>query len=154
MPSVSVPFMKLDIAYLRRAVTSVTVIGLIASPALARTSIKSAPTEAIDRAAKGVVAQIEDDVAKKGDWMFQSVRTTGCTSIVTAKPINPGGDGALGRWTIDWATAEAVQMQYNFVYIKAPGLQFAIVGNGKAKATRKLAALAQAMQVKMGACLG
>ena len=146
--------MRFDTAHLRRVATAATLIGLVNSPALARQPIKSAPTEAIDRAAKGVVAQIEDDVAKKGDWLFQSVRTTGCTSIVTAKPINPGGNGALGRWTIDWATAEAAQMQYNFVHIKAPGTQFNIVGDGKAKATRKLAALAQAMQVKMGACLG
>ncbi len=146
--------MRSDTARKRRAATVITLIGIIASPALARRPAKSAPTEAIDRAAKGVVAQIEDDVAKKGDWIFQSVRTAGCTTIVTAKPINPGGDGALGRWTIDWTTAETAQMQYNFVHIKAPGIQFNIVGDGKAKATRKLIVLAQAMQAKMGACVG
>jgi hypothetical protein len=144
--------MRLYIACLRRFALIAAVCGVATVPLLARPAVKPGPAEAIDRAGLGLVAQIEDDVAKKGDWIFASVRTIGCTSVVTARPLTSHSDTAQGQWTIDWAVAESARLHYNFVHIKAPGVRFNIVGDGKKKATRKLGLLADAMQVKMRSC--
>jgi hypothetical protein len=95
-------------------------------------------------AAKGLKAVVEDDIGKGGDRTLLSVRTKGCTTRVKAK----------GRsWSIDWTKAEGVAREDTFVFIAAPKVRIAIVGDASIPdQDAKLTALAQAMQAVLARC--
>jgi hypothetical protein len=117
------------------------ILALTSLPLLAATPV--APS--IDSAFKGLIAQVEDDVGKGPDRRLKSIRSTGCKSVLQAKGK---------RWVIDWTQAEAVALEGGFIFLKAPPVQLAIVGDGEKPAQReKLKALYRAMATKAGECL-
>ena len=95
-------------------------------------------------AAKGLNAVVEDDIGKGGDRKLLSVRTKGCTTRVKAK----------GRsWNIDWTKAEGVAREDTFVFVAAPKVRIAIVGDASIPdQDAKLTALAEAMQAVLARC--
>jgi hypothetical protein len=114
---------------------------LIALPLLAATPA----TPSIDSAFKGLIAQIEDDVGNGPDRRLKSIRTAGCKSILQAKGKS---------WTVDWAKAEAVALEDSFIFLKAPPVQLAIVGDmGKPAQREMLRVLYRAMATKASECL-
>jgi hypothetical protein len=120
---------------------SALVLALFPLPLLAATP--AAPT--IDSAFKGMIAQVEDDVGNGPDRRLKAIRTTGCKSTLQAKGKS---------WTIDWSGAEAVALEENFIFLKVPPAQLAIVGDARKPAQRKkLRVLYRAMAAKAGECV-
>jgi hypothetical protein len=90
----------------------------------------------VAKAIVGLRAVIEDDVHP--DTKLISMKSKGCQTLVVA---------AARKWTIDWSRAEAVSLEDTFVYVMAPPVKFAIVGDAsKPNQAAKLRALAVAMQ--------
>ncbi len=99
---------------------------------------QSATTDPIAAAASGLTAQIEDDMRPGDDSMLVSMKTKGCKTRMT---------GTTRKWTIDWRKAEMVSLQDTFVFVSAPPIKLAIVGDASIPdQAAKLAALNAAMQ--------
>jgi hypothetical protein len=140
-----------------------------ATPAPASSSAEEDPIAA---AASGLVAQIEDDNNPGGDLRLVSMKTTGCTTIITASGISDPQDGisaevdgmakaaevpaatdpgaavpAQGRtWTIDWAVPGSLSPADTFIFIEVAPVKIAIVGDAsKPDQAAKLSALFAAM---------
>jgi hypothetical protein len=93
-------------------------------------------------ASRGLNAVIEDDIHP--DTKLISMKTSKCKTLVVA---------AARQWTVDWSKAEAVALEDTFVYLLAPPVKFAIVGDAsKADQAAKLRALARAMQTMAASC--
>jgi hypothetical protein len=106
----------------------------------------SAPAEpdAIAAAAKGLKAVIEDDLRPGGDMRLLSIQTKGCKTKLTAKGR---------RWNVDWSTAEELGLADSFIFVKAKGVQFAIVADASIPdQAAKLTALNDAMQAAKARC--
>jgi hypothetical protein len=99
--------------------------------------------EPIDKAFTGLVAEVEDDLGP--DYPLQAIQTKGCKSKLIAK----------GKaWSVNWAKAEMVALEDTFVFIMAPRIKLAIVGDASKPDQRiKLEALYDAMMDKAGTCL-
>jgi hypothetical protein len=138
--------------------------------ASAAPSRAAAPAEEdpIAAAASGLVAQIEDDNNPGGDLRLVSMKTNGCTTIITASGIGSTGDdvngevdamaenasddaasnsAASGRtWTIDWAVPGSLSPADTFIFIEVAPVKIAIVGDAsKPDQAAKLSALFAAM---------
>lgn len=99
-------------------------------------------SDPIAKAFAGLRAVIEDDI--NPDTKIISMKTTGCQTHVVAK---------ARQWTIDWSKAEAVALEDTFVYVVAPPVKFAIVGDAsKPDQAAKLRALAVAMREMAERC--
>jgi hypothetical protein len=97
-------------------------------------------------AAIGLKVAIEDDLRPGGDLWLKSIRSKGCKTRLTAKGH---------RWTINWRTAEQVGLADTFIFVKAKGVQLAIVGDASVPdQAAKLAALNAAMQTAKARCAG
>ncbi len=92
----------------------------------------------IAQAAVGLNAQIEDDVRASGDIRLVSFKTKGCKTRMI---------GTTRKWTIDWRKADMIALEDTFVFVSAPPVKLAIVGDASIpdQAT-KLVALNAAMQ--------
>jgi hypothetical protein len=145
-------------------------------------SLSALSTEAIDHDAMGLRLQIEDDLLFNEDSTLKSIQTEGCNSVITVnmkpkaddyeapavaategvagpteasnfKLVQETGEVLVGEYQVDWAKAEAAVMQYNFIYIRAPGVKIALVGDGESKQElSKMETLATAMLAKMVSC--
>jgi hypothetical protein len=90
----------------------------------------------VAKAFAGLNAVIEDDI--HSDTKLLSIKTMRCRTRVVA---------AARAWTIDWSKAEAVVLEDTFIYVLAPPVKFAIVGDAsKPDQAAKLRALTVAMQ--------
>jgi hypothetical protein len=138
-----------------------------ASAATPTPASPSAEEDPIAAAASGLVAQIEDDNNPGGDLRLESMKTTGCTTIITASGISDPQDGisaevdgmakaaevpaaavpAQGRtWTIDWAVPGSLSPADTFIFIEVAPVKIAIVGDAsKPDQAAKLSALFAAM---------
>lgn len=120
----------------------------LAAPAAAETPVESKPVvDPIDMAAQGLApAQIEDDAGQR-DLDLVAVRTAGCVTVLHAE------DGVEFR--IDWSQPARGVFAEGFVFIKAPPVQLAIVGDvDEAEQLDKLTRLGQAMEAKAKQCGG
>jgi hypothetical protein len=98
----------------------------------------------IAQAATGLNAQIEDDIRPSGDTRLVSMTTKGCKTRVV---------GTKRKWTIDWGKAEMVALEDTFVFVEAPPVKFAIVGDASIPdQAAKLVALNAAMQNAVARC--
>ncbi len=98
----------------------------------------------ISAAIKGLVAQIEDDQGP-GDPRLVRAKTNECITQLVGKKRS---------WQIDWRTVTALGSGDTFIYVHAPDLKIAIVGQAwKPKQARKLAELLAAMQAVQEPCL-
>jgi hypothetical protein len=116
--------------------------GLLATT---QASAEPAPAEvdAIAAATVGLVAEIEDD-ATHTDSSLLSMTTTGCRTRV----LSEGHD-----WTIDWTKTELLAPEATFIFVQAPPVKFAIVGDAsKPDQAQKLAALYTAMVAVASRC--
>ena len=98
----------------------------------------------IAQAAVGLNAQIEDDIRPGGDIRLVSFQTKGCKTRMI---------GTTRNWTIDWRKAEMVALEDSFVFVAAPPVKLAIVGDASiTDQAAKLAALNAAMQGAAAQC--
>ncbi len=107
-------------------------------------AVATTPADPIAAAAQGLNAQIEDDMRDGGDLRLVSMTTKGCKTrmVSTAR-----------RWTINWRKARMVALEDTFVFVEAPPVKLAIVGNASIPAqAAKLAALNAAMQGAAARC--
>lgn len=101
-----------------------------------------AAPDPIARALEGLVAVVEED--GQPDEPLLGMQTRGCETIVTA---------AGRRWTIDWRRSEGVALHDTFVFVSAPPVRLAIVGDAsRPDQAAKLLALNEAMQAIAGRC--
>jgi hypothetical protein len=107
--------------------------------------LASAPAnDPIAEAATGLNAQIEDDVRPGGDIRLVSFKTKGCKTRMA---------GTTRKWTIDWSKAEMVALEDTFVFVAAPPIKLAIVGDASIPdQAAKLVALNAAMQDAAARC--
>ncbi len=103
-------------------------------------------TDTIALASDGLNAQIEDDVNPGGDSRLVSMKTIGCKTELI---------GSTRQWTIDWRKTEMVAPGDTFVFVDAPPVKLAIVGDAsKPDQAAKLNALYAAMSVIEERCKG
>jgi hypothetical protein len=96
----------------------------------------------IAQAVKGLNAVIEDDIHP--DTKLISMKTKKCETRVVA---------AARQWTINWTKAETVALEDTFVYVVAPPVKFAIVGDAsKPDQAAKLQMLTRAMRTMADLC--
>jgi hypothetical protein len=89
-------------------------------------------------AATGLNAQIEDDIRPGGDIRLVSFKTNGCKTRMV---------GSTRKWTIDWRKTEMVAFEDTFIFVSAPPIKLAIVGDASIPdQAAKLAALNAAMR--------
>jgi azurin len=101
-------------------------------------------TDTIGLAADGLNAQIEDDINPGDDSRLVSMKTTGCKTELI---------GSTRQWTIDWSKTEMVAPGDTFVFVDAPPVKLAIVGDAsKPDQAAKLSALYAAMSVIGARC--
>lgn len=94
-----------------------------------------AGADPIAAAARGLAAEIEDDNGP--DFAMESIAGRGCTVTIA---------GHGHRWTIDMTNARAVTLGDTFVYVAAPPVALAIVGDAsKPDQAAKLKGLATAL---------
>ena len=114
---------------------------LAAFLAVAAQSPSPAP-DPIARAIDGLVAEVEED--RQPDRRLETMATNGCETVVTA---------AGGTWTIDWRRAQRVVLEDTFVFVDAPPVRLAIVGDAGIPAqAARLVALSEAMQAAAARC--
>ena len=114
---------------------------LAAFLAVAAQSPSPAP-DPIARAIEVLVAEVEED--RQPDRRLEAMATNGCETLVTA----------AGRtWTIDWRRAQRVVLEDTFVFVDAPPVRLAIVGDaGSPEQAARLVALSEAMQGAAARC--
>ena len=121
----------------------VALLLLVAQPA-APDAAGPVITDTIGLAADGLDAQIEDDVNPGGDSLLVSMKTTGCKTELI---------GSTRQWTIDWRKTEMVAPGDTFVFVDAPPVKLAIVGDAsKPDQAAKLSALYAAMSAIGARC--
>ena len=94
-------------------------------------AIAAEPQDTMAATIVGLYAVVEED--DQPDRRLLALRTSGCTTRVTAE----------GRsWTVDWRKADAVALEDTFVFVSAPPVKLAIVGDAsKPDQAAKLSAL-------------
>jgi hypothetical protein len=107
----------------------------------------SAPSDPIAAAASGLIAQIEDDANPGGDLRLVSMKSDGCTTVITGTlPAGTSEIAAMRSWTINWAVPGSVAPGDTFIFIDVAPVKIALVGNASdPDQAAKLSALFAAM---------
>ncbi len=119
--------------------------GLILSLLCVSTGVAASPVASeIDRAFTGLVAVVEDDIGRGPELRLKKIQSKACKSkLVGKKQI----------WTVDWKKVDAVALEDTFIYLSAPSVKLAIVGDAsQPDQLRKLQMLHRAMSEKALSC--